>query len=265
MNSNICIVGGGMNLRKHITIEGLDAIRNSASTLVITGDFDSAREVLALHGVLHPIIDLMPLYEDGGLDEDNYGRILSAILDEVLRVSSVTVIVNGDPLVGVSWWNKLKDSTRFSGTIRLVPGISSMVNAFYSINRDPIEAGCTVVDANRFLLFKYETTHELDLLILDICSTGTRRTFLSDPSRESQWDCLCDVLERKYPLEHMAYLVFCEMHDTFATIASPTKIGDLREGLKKVIFGSSLLIPACDPTTLSHNFLRKLLMSNRIE
>jgi len=265
MSGNICVVGGGMNLRKHITMEGLDAIRNSASTMVITGDFDTARQVLAFHDVLHPIIDLMPLYEDGGLDEDNYERILNAILDEVLRVSSVTVIVNGDPLVGMSWWNKLKDSPRFQGSIRLIPGISSMVNAFYSINRDPIEAGCIVVDANRFLLFQYEVTHELDLLILDICSTGTRRTFLSDPSKESQWDFLCNVLEKNYPLDHMAYFVFCEMHDTSATIASPTKIGELREGLKKIIFGSSLLIPACDPASLSYSFLRKLLTANRVE
>jgi precorrin-6B methylase 1 len=130
MSSEICIVGGGMNLRKHLTMEGLEAIKNSASTLVITGDFETAQELLSLHGVSHSIIDLMPLYEDGGLDNDNYLRILDAILDEAYRVDSVTVIVNGDPLVGMSWWNRLEGNSRFQGNIKLIPGISSMVNTF---------------------------------------------------------------------------------------------------------------------------------------
>jgi hypothetical protein len=262
MNIEICVVGGGMNLRKHLTIEGLEAIKNSASTLVITGDFATAYEVLTLQNVSHPIVDLMPLYEDGGLDNDNYRRILNAILDEAYRVSSVTVIVNGDPLVGMSWWSRLKDNSRFQGTIKFVPGISSMVNTFYAIGRDPIEAGCIVVDVNRFLLFQYETTPELDLLILDICSTGTRRTFLSNPSRDSQWDSLCDILEAKYSFDHIAYLVFCEMHDMFGSVAKPTTIGKLREELKNVVFGSSLLIPACDPKSISQDFLQKLLLSS---
>ena len=167
---------------------------------------------------------------------------------------------NGHPLVGVSWWSRLSAelADREIG-ITFIEGISSITSVYHALRRDPIECGVTIVDANRLLLFEYDVSNELDLLGLDICSTGTRRTHLSDPSRENQWSVLCNFCRDKYGESHNCFLVFAAMNPGMSSEVVPLNIAELPGCLDQLRFGTSLLIPAIGTKQVSVPSLRGLL------
>lgn len=257
------VVGAGIDPARHLTLEAMATLSRCSIVFCITGDVDGLTTALRRHDVRGPIVDLMPLYHDGGLDRDNYSRIISRLRDAVVSHGSVAVVVNGHPQVGVSWWSDLRDDPMFDGEIVFVEGISSALSIPAALNRDPIEKGCTIMDVNRFLLFDYEVSPELDLVILDVCSTGTRRTHLSDPSKDSEWPYLCKRLRRYFPATHPAFLVLLSMADGHATTISERTIGDLDQAIEEVTYGTSLFVPGLRPSRVDMIALRALLKDDR--
>ncbi|WP_298546233.1 SAM-dependent methyltransferase [uncultured Aquimarina sp.] len=260
--NNLFVVGGGMNPMDDLTLKGIRVAKRSDLIFVITGNYSETEEVLRQNGVKGEIADLMPLYHDGGIDEDNYRRIAKTIIQSFEIHREVSIVVNGDPIVGVSWWKRLENDKAFRAEIHYIDGISSMVSVFTKKKLDPIEKGSIIVDVNRLLLFRYEIPNDLNLLILDICSTGTRKTHLSNPAKDNSWDVLCDYLTEIYSENHTCYLVTIKMGGNTQNLIKKHTISSLRNALTSIVFGASLLMPAQSSKTVSTEFLSKLLNIN---
>lgn len=254
------VVGAGMDPGNDLTLLGVCSLQKSQHVLVITGDFERACKVLKQIGTSASIEDMMVLYRDGELDILNYQRIAQRIVACCNKYDHVSVLVNGHPLVGVSWWKHLGSDKAMSNVqIEYVEAVSSALSVFCAIRRDPIEHGVTVVDVNRLLLFNYSVATDIDLLILDICSVGTRRTHLSNPAVNNKWEALCDYLDARYPADHQCYLVFLSMNPDFPCQKTRVTIKELRASLGQLHFGTTLLIPALPPSQVSVEFLSSLL------
>lgn len=245
-----------MDPARHLTIEALAILNRVGRILVVTGNANRVRSVVSNHDNVE---DIMELYKDGAIDEENYIRIASKIIDACDSTAEVAIVVGGHPIVGVSWWSRLKVDSAFGAEIVFIEGLSSVLTVPTALLCDPIEKGCCVVDANRLLLFEYVLNPELDLLVLDVCSTGTRRTHLSNPQTDNAWDLLRAHLLRFYPKNNPALLVRAIMDDGETDIVCKATVHSLDKLYEDISFGTSLWIPGIEPRRFSQRFLRRLL------
>lgn len=92
-----------------ITTEGFSVIQ-SVNRVFWIGDIAGLNEYLSHHKIHHE--DLSYLYEDGGIDVDNYTRIIQYISDALTECEHVGLIVPGHPRVGVTIVQLLQKSSQ---------------------------------------------------------------------------------------------------------------------------------------------------------
>lgn len=96
------------------------------------------------------------MYEDGGIDVDNYTRIIQYISDALTECEHVGLIVPGHPRVGVTIVQLLQKSSQDKAfTFHCYPGISSFDAMINDIGIDPLEEGVSILDANRLIIYDY--------------------------------------------------------------------------------------------------------------
>jgi len=252
----IFIVGTGQIPTKHMTLEGVSVCKNAKKLLLINGDSQAVLD--AIHGHQN-YEDIMSLYVDGAIDDDNYKRIVSKILAESNNFDSIAVTTAGHPLVGVSWWERLRRSSGFCAELRYIEGISSLTGMFVDLNIDPLESGTTILDVNRFLIFDQEINPEFDLYIFNICSTGTRRTNISNPAKDNQLLLLKNHLLKFYPAATIIKLISSKYDDRIDSKIRDIELSSLELVLPEVKFYSSLFLPAIKPKRVNRDFVRLLL------
>jgi uncharacterized protein YabN with tetrapyrrole methylase and pyrophosphatase domain len=246
------MIGYGINGFSQLTLEAVNALRHSRKVLYL-GEPDNWFTELDLKNTE----SLTSLYKNGAQDLDNYRRILLKIIQDAKTYGEVAVLYPGHPRVGVTilqWLTKLKKE----GTIRLevLPGISSFDTMMNDLDRDPLEKGSIIIDANRLILFNHTIDPTLDLYIYNVCSVGTNKTNFSDASRDNHLEFLQTHLLKFYPPQWEVILIRSSENQQ----AVPEKIvgivGDLAGLLKSVNFSTSLFIPGLTPRQVNRSFLQ---------
>jgi uncharacterized protein YabN with tetrapyrrole methylase and pyrophosphatase domain len=249
------VVGSGQQPKKHMTLEAVSVCRDAEKLLTICGNATDVLEAIGGHDNHEDIIDL---YIDGSIDNDNYNRIINKILTECDRYETVSVTTAGHPLFGVSWWKRLKKNRRLNSTVQYIEGISSLTSMFVELEADPLETGSIIIDANRCLIFEYDITPELDLYIFNICSTGTRNTNITNPAKGNRLSDLKEHLLKYYSGGTTVKMVSAE-HSGMPPRIIQVQLEDLEELLQNINFYSSLFIPATMPKQYNRDFIRNLL------
>jgi uncharacterized protein YabN with tetrapyrrole methylase and pyrophosphatase domain len=252
----IYIIGTGQNPKDHMTLESVRVCKNVEKLLLINGDSQSVIEAIDGHSNYEDIIDL---YIDGDIDDNNYKRIVEKVISDSKKYNSVAVTTAGHPLVGVSWWERLKKNKHFTGNLKYVEGISSWTSMLVELELDPLEAGSIIIDANRCLVFNQEINPEFDIFIFNFCSTGTRYTNISDPSKDNELNDLKIHFLKFFPKNHKVKMISAKHNEQMDGEIYEVELQNLCDLLPKIKFYSSLFFPSINPRKINKNFLKKLI------
>jgi uncharacterized protein YabN with tetrapyrrole methylase and pyrophosphatase domain len=199
--------------------------------------------------------DLGLLYLEGATDDDNYARIYRRLLRAAADYGDIAVLVPGHPRVGVTFATWLSADAQ-NGSIRLqtTPGVSSLDGMLVATNRDALERGTVMVDANRLLLLDLALEPCFDHYVFHVCSVGTSRIFRKHPWKENRLELLQEKLLQYFPPAHLVQLVSVSPHPR-APYMHTLPLEEMR-GLKDVLsFNSTLFIPSIEAKHLSRSFM----------
>lgn len=240
---SLSIVGVGTEPKKHLTIEALEAIQGGLTVFLLGIQAKELPE-----GALserHTIYDLMEFYKDGGTDNDHYYRIAEFVLDNLSDEGNNTLLVPGDPRVGVDVTQILENiSGEFSLDTICLPGVSSATTMLHDIGLDLLAYGTCYLDVNRILENGISINPNITNVIYHVCSIGTRQIHFTNPSRFNKVDLLSTHLSDYFSPTHPCLLVrSAESSECPRSIREGT-ISEITNLLEDVDFSSTLVIPA---------------------
>lgn len=203
--STISVIGSGMLGVNQITTEGFSVIQNADRVFWI-GDIAGLNEYLYHHEIYHE--DLSHLYEDGGVDVDNYASIIQYMTNALSECEHVGLIVPGHPRVGVTIVQLLQKSSQDgSFSFHCYPGISSFDAMINDIGIDPLEEGVSVLDVNRLIIYDYAMEPCINYFIYHVCSIGNSNTDYSSPQTSNKVTYLKSKLLKHYPANTTIFLL----------------------------------------------------------
>lgn len=237
------LIGAGVSPDLHFTRLGMKQVSEADCVVYYA---DPSLERIFDEAQVGARVTLDDLYPHGGVDDDSYRAVLDRIVT-LLRIHDYVVFVQqGNPRLGVTLADMLQEASGPEGfEFDVYPGVSSFDTLIIDVDRDPLEYGSVVIDANRIILFSHKICTEFDYYIYHICSVGTRKTNIDEPSADNAIDLLQRHLLGAYPPEHMCKIVESNGAGIgSASIVVEVMIRDLSTALDDVTFGTTLFIPS---------------------
>jgi uncharacterized protein YabN with tetrapyrrole methylase and pyrophosphatase domain len=254
----LTIAGLGIQGVNQITQEAIAAIRWANKVAYVPADVEALAklfETLDITGAEN----LLPLYRDDDVDSDNYKRILKKVISLCKQHKKVTLLMPGNPRVGASyvqWLESCKE--RLGLELRVLPGVSSFAAMANDLKRDPLERGSAIVDANRLLLFGYQMEPAMDYYIYHVCSVGTSRIHMAEPSKENRLELLQSHLLKFYKASHPVTLIESAQTNSVQSFVVQATLGTLKTLLPVLKFGTTLFVPAAAPSKIDEKYLSLL-------
>jgi uncharacterized protein YabN with tetrapyrrole methylase and pyrophosphatase domain len=248
----ISVIGSGMLGVNQITTEGFSVIQSVDRVLWI-GDIAGLKEYLSQHEILHE--DLSYLYEDGGVDINNYTRIIQHIKNVLTECKHVALIVPGHPRIGVTivqLLQKLSQDGTF--TFHCYPGISSFDAMINDIGIDPLEEGGSILDVNRLIIYDYAMDPCVNYFIYHVCSIGNANTDYSSPQASNKVKYLKSKLLKHYPANTPLFLLSASTKNGQCADKLQGELSDIETLLSKVTYRHTLFIPSSLPSKDRVNF-----------
>jgi uncharacterized protein YabN with tetrapyrrole methylase and pyrophosphatase domain len=237
------LIGAGVSPDLHFTRLGMNQVAKADCVVYFS---DPRLEVIFDEALVKNRVTLDDLYPDGGIDDDSYQAVMDRIVSLFDKHDYVVFVQQGNPRLGVTLSDMLQTESEEKGFVfDIFPGVSSLDTLIIDTDRDPLEYGTVIIDANRILLFSHTICPEFDHYIYHICSVGTRKTNIEDPSIDNSISLLQERLLRSYPPEHLCKII----ESNGAGIGSESiiielKLKDLPSTLHDVTFGTTLFVPS---------------------
>ena len=237
------LIGAGVSPDLHFTRLGMKQVAD-ADCVVYYGD--PSLEKIFDEACVTNRVTLDDLYPHGGVDDDSYQAVLDRIVGLLEDHDYVVFVQQGNPRLGVTLADMLQETSKVEGfDFDVFPGISSLDTLIIDTDRDPLESGSVIIDANRLILFSHKLSPEFDYYIYHICSVGTRKTNIDDPSADNSIGLLHEHLLSAYPPEHLCKIIESNGAGVgSASIVVEVAIKDLPSALDEVTFGTTLFIPS---------------------
>lgn len=257
----IRVVGTGIKGIKHITLEAVNNFSNCKKTLL----FFPQNELLKYFEKNNlPYDDITSLYVNGNEDMSNYTSLLNRIFEEVSLNDDIVFCLPGHPRFGVTLI-KLLNTRANQNNIKLTVtlGLSSFDTMLDDIELDPIEQGAATLDANLLILLDYNMEPRINYFLYHICSIGTTRTFIKDPTRDNSIHYLKAKLLKHYPKDHILKMVSSAEYGRDQAIIREVALENLENLLPYITFSSTLFIPYIKPqaSQINREFLENLQAS----
>jgi uncharacterized protein YabN with tetrapyrrole methylase and pyrophosphatase domain len=252
------IVGAGIACPGHLTLEALQAIRSCSKMAHLGVSPEHLAPLCEITGNV-PAISLDELYEDGAQDQQNYSRIVTAVIGNLLSTDSLAFVLYGHPRMGVSLVRQLERTLGSEPvSISVLPGISSFDTIINDLAVDPLEYGSVIIDANRLLLFEIQLNPLLEHYIYHISSIGTALTNFTEPTSVNRLDLLREYLLRYFPPHHPAMLISSATAPDSHAERTELQLENLMDFASSIHYGHSLYIPHTKHVRLNEEFLRFL-------
>ncbi|MDO8528153.1 MAG: SAM-dependent methyltransferase [Deltaproteobacteria bacterium] len=252
------IIGLGINNITHLTIEGVEQLKRAKKVLYLATDPKGVEKLLKQYGVVSAE-SLQKLYRNLEQDETNYHNLEAKILKECCKSDDVALLLPGHPQIGVTLVQRLRAKERERNfKIIIIPGISSFDCMLNDLNRDPLEYGAAIIDANRLLLFEYQMEAAIDYYIYHVCSIGTSQISMQNAALGNRIDLLNKYLLKFYDAKHPVTLISSSTSSGVSSEVFTGSIGKLDELLPHIHFGTTLFIPGVRRKYLNKDYLALL-------
>lgn len=204
------------------------------------------------------LVSLDDVYYEGASDNDNYARIIERVRPHLETPGLILLLVPGHPRVGVTITHTLeKLCAEQQIGFHCEPGISSFDTMLNDVALDPLDRGTFVADANRLLLFEQPPNPIFGTFIYHVCSVGTAKTHIQDPSVSNRIDLLVRLLLRAYPPHHRIWLLRSETADLPAA-RDAVALDELTSAMSMITFATTLYVPPIHPKNVDRSFLSLL-------
>ena len=198
------IVGTGIQVGAHVTLESLERIRSAEKLFYVVTETVTATWLQRLN----PKAETLDyLYKEGTPRELSYRRMTKRIIDEVKSGAEVCVVFYGHPGVLANAANHAVIWARRAGfPAEMLPGISAEDCLFADLGVNPGDSGCQTFEATDFLGHRRIIDPTSALILYQVGALGESSVRLGMKPRPERMAALTRYLRRFYPAQHPVVL-----------------------------------------------------------
>jgi precorrin-6B methylase 1 len=199
---SLAVVGTGIKLVAHTTIEARQRIQNAEKLLYVGADPALDQWLSELNPAAE---SLNGLYRARKPRRQTYEEMVQAILAYVREGYQVCAVFYGHPGVFVYPSHRAIELARKEGfDAWMAPGISAEDCLFADLGIDPAIAGCQTYEATNFLVRRRCVDPYASLILWQIGVIGDRSVRRAGTYNKPGIDALIDVLSEMYGPKHSA-------------------------------------------------------------
>lgn len=237
-SGSLVVVGTGIKLIRHMTIEALDHIRRADKLLYLVVDLPT-RRWLELENPSAESLDSCLV--DGQPRLDSYQAMVERILDPVRAGKRVCAAFYGHPGVFVHPSHAAVARARQEGfPAVMLPGVSAEDCLFADVGVDPARHGCQSFEATDFLLCRRRFDPRSLLVLWQVGLIG-EHVHRDGGYRRGGLSLLREVLLASYPEDHEVILYEAAQHPEAQPRLHRLPLGRLVEGPVSPL--TTLLVP----------------------
>jgi uncharacterized protein YabN with tetrapyrrole methylase and pyrophosphatase domain len=237
-NGSLIIVGTGIKLISHITVEARLCIEKAEKVLFLLADAAAEIWIKRLNINSESLYDC---YIHGEPRNYAYDRMVERILSYVRKGLNVCVVFYGHPGVFVDPAHESIRRARIEGySARMLPGISAEDCLFAELGIDPAENGCQSFEATDFLVHKRKFDNRSSLILWQIGVIGDL-TFNKNGYKNSPLTILYNVLKQHYPPDHAVIIYEASSYSICDSIIQRVPLNKMPEAVVSAI--STLYVP----------------------
>ena len=252
MPGSLTVVGTGIRLVGHMTLESRSAIESADEVLYVTADPVMAAWLAQLNPNAR---SLEGLYEPGRERRAIYAGMVEEILAAVRRGGEVCAAFYGHPGVFVSPSHAAIRRAREEGyPARMLPGISAEDCLFADLGINPGERGCQSYEATELLLRRHRIDPTASLIVWQIDLIG--RYDYTPVQDLAGLPVLGEYLLDFYPPEHEAVFYSASPYAVADPALAPVTLGRLAE--PEFAPMSTLYVPPLPPPPADPEMLARL-------
>ena len=237
----LVVVGLGIQWAGQTTLAAKRAIEGADSVLFALADPWAARWVRSLH----PRAESLAYPREGGTPRAAiYRNMVARILGELKDGKRVCAVFYGSATVLTDPAHEAVRQARNAGyAARMLPGVSSLECLFADLEIDPGVCGCSLYEAENFLVRARPVDTSAHLVLCQIALIGNRSAYDADDSTTIRrgLHVLGERLASLYPREHQAILYEAAAHPLGRARNEPVALGHLEDA--KISAVSTLYVP----------------------
>jgi uncharacterized protein YabN with tetrapyrrole methylase and pyrophosphatase domain len=225
LKGRLTIVGSGIKLAAHLTLEAKAYIEQSEKCLYLVNDPAMEQWLLTLNPQAE---SLQNLYAGPQPRSHIYQTIAEKILSSVRHGEDVCVVFYGHPSVFVSPTRIALQQAKQEGYVaKILPGISAEDCLFSDLCIDPGQYGCQSYEATDFLLYKRQYDAHSHLILWQIGEIGN--IYLSEDKIRTQANLqlLVNELFNQYNPSHQVVVYEAALYAGFEPLMHWLALKDL--------------------------------------
>ncbi len=254
MPAKLVVVGTGIQLVRHVTLEARMHIEQAEKVLYLVADPVTATWIERLNPTAE---SLFSCYSEGRPRMEAYQKMVDLILESLGKGLNVCVVFYGHPGVFVFPSHEAIRQARLTGfSAVMLPGISAEDCLFADLGIDPARGGCQSYEATDFLIHKRKFDPTSSLILWQVGLIGRleyRRSGYFDDKRGIR--VLAEVLADQYGPRHETVMYEAAQYPIYDPVISRVPITDLLES--KISPIATLYVPP-KPTVPDDSMLAKL-------
>lgn len=238
---DICIVGAGVRMPQHFTLESMDVLRQCKIIYALLPL--EVQDWLRNYLIDPTVINLFDIYESNALRRNNYDRAVETILSAAIEQHPIAYVTPGNPVVLDSVTQGiLAGAPTHDLKVILYPGISSIDTIAVDLKYE-IGHGLQMYDASTFVAQGVQPQVESACLLFQIFSFGTAY-WVNELGRKS--DALAPLREyllKFYPPNHAITFVASSVKKGVDPYICSIALGNICDIDISKLSGTSLFIP----------------------
>ena len=196
---NIYIVGAGIRIPQHFTLEALDALSACQEIYAILHPSMEASLPLELAAKIR---SLWSFYKPGASRRQVYNSEISTVLDAAIQQKPVAYLTPGNPVIFDSVTHGILQGAQDRNlAVRVIPGISSIDSILVDLRRD-IAPGLQIFDASFLIAKKIILRPDIPCLLMQLTAFCTNYVTVGYQPLAATYAPLREYLLSFYPGEH---------------------------------------------------------------
>jgi uncharacterized protein YabN with tetrapyrrole methylase and pyrophosphatase domain len=249
---SLVVVGTGITLVAHATVEALECMRSAELLVYLVTDPATEAWIKRLNPTATTLDDC---YEEGKSRYTTYLEMTARIVSAVRSGSQVCAAFYGHPGVFVNASHRAIRRLRREGfSARMLPGISAEDCLFADLGVNPGDSGCQSFEATDFLACRRRFDPCSELVLWQVGVLGEPSVRKGMTGRPERLQRLTDALLRHYPRRHRIVLYEAASFPTCPPMIKRLPLVRLPQ--TTVVPMTTLYVPALPTRTVDPKIMR---------